>query len=299
MVMRISREEVEAMKARGDASKDYELSEELAARARSFAIADSHCHIYPTKIAEKASAAVGTFYDIPMYAGKGDAETLLANGSKIGVSRYTVCSVATTVEQVDSIDRFIADQCAAHPEFLGLGAWHEDIGDVDALLDRTQELGLVGIKVHPDFQHVNIDDPRLLDLYAGMAERGMPLLVHMGDTRYEYSAPAKLAAVLERLDTLKVDAAHFGGYSVWDEAVAALAGSPAYYDLSSSLAYLEPDEACGLIEAYGVDKVMFGVDFPMWNHSAEFARTMALGLTDDEYRAIFHDNYERFWLPAL
>ena len=198
--------------------------------------------------------------------------------------------------RLNSINSFIAEQCAAHPEFLGLGAWHEDIESVDALLDHAQGLGLVGIKVHPDFQHVDIDDPRLLDLYAGLSERGMRLLVHMGDTRYEYSKPAKLARILERFDTLKVDAAHFGGYSVWDEAVAALAGSPAFYDLSSSLAYLDPDEACGLIEAYGVDKVMFGVDFPMWNHSAEFARVMALGLSDEDLRAIFHENYERFWL---
>ena len=296
MVMRISREEVEAMKVRGDASKDYVLSDELAEKARSYRIADSHCHIYPGKIAEKASAAVGTFYDIPMYAGKGDAETLLVNGSRIGVCRYTVCSVATTVEQVDSIDRFIAAQCAEHPEFVGLGAWHEDIDDVEALLDRTAELGLVGIKIHPDFQHVSIDDPRLMKLYTGMAERGMPLLVHMGDTRYDYSSPAKLARVLEKIDTLKVDAAHFGGYSVWDEAFAALRGSQAYYDLSSSLAYLEPEEARELIYGYGVDRIMFGVDFPMWNHSAEFARTMAIGLTEEENQAILYDNYERFWL---
>lgn len=296
MVMRISREEAEAIKAKNDASERYVLPDDLVERARSYKIADSHCHIYPAKIAEKASAAVGTFYEIPMYAGKGDPDTLLANGSRIGVERYVVCSVATTLEQVDSIDRFIAEECRLHPEFVGLGAWHEDITDIDALLDRTAELGLIGIKVHPDFQHVSIDDPRLMSLYAGLAERGMPLLIHMGDTRYDYSSPAKLARVLERFDTLKVDAAHFGGFSVWDEALPALSGSQAYYDLSSSLFVLEKEEALELIEGYGADKIMFGVDFPMWNHSAEFARVIDLGLSEEENRAIFRGNFDRFWL---
>ena len=268
----------------------YEITDEVREKASELRIADSHCHIYPAKIAVKATAAVGSFYEIDMHADAGDSETLIANGSVIGVERYIVCSVATKLEQVDSIDRFIAAECAAHPEFVGLGAWHEDIEDNEALLDRTQELGLVGIKIHPDFQKVDIDDPRLMPLYAGLEERGMPILIHMGDNRYEFSAPEKLARVLERYDRLKVDAAHFGGWQSWRRAYSCLRGSNAYFDTSSSLPFIEPEEAAEMVRGYGIDKMMFGVDFPMWNHSAEFARFLALGLTDEEMAPICYDN---------
>lgn len=274
---------------------NYQLTAEQAAQASRFRIADTHCHIYPAKIAEKATGAVGTFYEIPMYAHVGDSQTLLANGAAIGVERYVVCSVATKVEQVDSISRFIAQECQEHPQFVGLGAWHQDVEDVDALLDKTQELGLKGIKVHPDFQKVDIEDPSLIKLYAALQERGMVLLIHMGDPRYDFSRPAKLARVLERFDRLKVDAAHFGGYGCWDEALSCLAGSPAYYDVSSSLMLVGTEKGRELVDGFGVDKLMFGVDFPMWNHSAEFARVMQLGLDDQQLQALFYDNFARLY----
>ena len=281
---------------RGHLDDTLELTPELAEAASRSRIADCHCHIYPSKIAEKASDAVGVFYELPMYAKVGDADTLVANGSQIGVERYLVCSVATTLPQVESIGKFIASECAKHPEFIGLGAWHEDVEDVDALLDTVAERGLLGIKVHPDFQKVSLDDPSMLKLIAAIDERGMRLMLHMGDPRYEFSAPEKLARILERYDTLKVDAAHFGGWGEWDNAVSVLAGSPAYCDLSSSLGFLEPEDTLALIEAYGADKIMFGVDFPMWNHVAEFSRVMALGLDDATLQDIFYNNFARFYL---
>ncbi len=273
----------------------YKLSDDIRARLAGKTIIDSHAHIYPEKISVKASGAVGTFYNVTMFAESGDAQTLLDSGGAAGVTGYVVCSVATKVEQVASINDFISKQCSLHPEFIGLGAYHEDVEDVEALLDHMQELGLIGIKIHPDFQKVALDDPRLMELYAQMEERGMVLLVHMGDYRYDFSAPERLVRVLERFDRLKVDAAHFGGYTVWEHAFDLLRGSNAYFDTSSSLPALEPQHALEMIRGYGVDKMMFGVDFPMWGHSAELARLLSLGLDDDELDMILHSNCERLY----
>lgn len=74
-------------------------------------IIDFHAHIYPEKIAEKATAAVGTFYgDAPM-AWHGRAQELIESGSRIGVKKYIVHSVATKAEQVESINNFIISAC--------------------------------------------------------------------------------------------------------------------------------------------------------------------------------------------
>ncbi len=284
-----------------DASSDiaeeraFVLDNKMSAMLKGKRIIDSHCHIYPSKISSKASDNVGKFYKVTMYATSGDAQTLIDSGSKAGVDAYVVCSVATKVEQVHSINQFIAEECKKHPEFIGLGAFHEDVEDIESLLDKTCELGLKGIKIHPDFQKINIDDPRLMDLYSLMEERGLVLLVHMGDIRYDFSSPERLARVLEKHDKLKVDAAHFGGYQVWDRAFKLLRGSNAYFDTSSSLPCLEPEHALEMIRGYGADKMMFGVDFPMWGHSAELGRLLSLGLSDEELELILHANCERLY----
>ena len=61
-------------------------------------IIDAHTHIFPQKIAAKATDAIGAFYDLPM-AAVGDSEALLKSGRSIGVDRYLVCSSATTPAQ--------------------------------------------------------------------------------------------------------------------------------------------------------------------------------------------------------
>lgn len=273
----------------------FELSDEQKAKASQFKIADAHCHIYPSKISVKASKAVGSFYDLMMYNKSGDADTLIEQGSKIGARKYVVCSVATKMEQVESIDTYLASECKLHPEFVGLGAYYPGYEDVEKLLDQTAQLGLSGIKIHPDFQKVNIDDPMMFPLYRELEKRKMPLLMHMGDDRYDFSAPRRLANVLEKFPGLVVDAAHLGGWLAWDEAYKLLKDTPAYFDLSSSLAFMSVERAREIFYGYGTDRIMFGVDFPMWNHQAELARTFALGLTDDELRDVLYNNFARFY----
>ena len=178
-------------------------------------IADAHTHIFPEKIAEKATFNIGEFYGIGMNA-IGLADKLIESGREIGVTRYLVCSVATKESQVISINDFIHAACQAHPEFLGFASLHPDLSRPEAEIERVYALGMRGIKFHPDFQLCNIDDEKLMPTYRKMAELGLPGLFHMGDDRYDFSAPVRLRRVKDRFPELTCIAAHFGGYQVWD-----------------------------------------------------------------------------------
>ena len=57
-------------------------------------IIDIHAHIFPEKIAQKATESIGDFYGIPI-RGKGTTEDLLEQGKKVNVYRYVVHSTAT------------------------------------------------------------------------------------------------------------------------------------------------------------------------------------------------------------
>jgi predicted TIM-barrel fold metal-dependent hydrolase len=86
-------------------------------------------------------------------------------------------------------------------------------------------------------------------------------------------------------------AAHFAGYGVWEEAARKLPGyDNLYVDSCSSLEFLEPSRAVELINLYGEDKVLFGTDYPMWNHKDELARVERLDLPPATLRKILYQN---------
>ncbi len=262
-----------------------------------YTVIDAHCHIYPEKIAAKAVAGTDRFYGT-VAAGAGTVTDLLQMGGKAGVDRYVVHSVATTPKQVRSINDFIAGAVAEHPHtFIGLGALHPDCPDMAAEVQHLKALGLHGVKLHPDIQAFQLDDPRNHPMYALCEQEGLPLLLHTGDSRYDNSNPNRLLPVLKAYPGLTVIGAHLGGYSVWEEAVEQLAGIPnLYVDCSSCFWKLSKADARRFIRAYGTDRVLFGSDYPMWNVQNELAFFLDLDLTDDELRGILSVNAERVFL---
>ncbi len=258
---------------------------------RRFTIIDAHAHIFPEKIARKATDAIGKFYDISMDCPEGLSNRLLESGKKIEVSRYLVSSAATTPAQVQSINEFIYSETKLHPEFLGFGTLHPYMENIEEEIERILSFGLRGVKFHPDFQKFNIDDPMAIDVYKLIAKAKLPVLFHTGDDRYDYSAPTRLRKVMEMVDGFVAIAAHFGGYRRWAEAMRVLDIENVYFDTSSALFALNKNEAADMIHRFGADKFMFGVDFPMWNHDEEFLRFMELPLTDDEREQIFSKTF--------
>ena len=185
-------------------------------------IIDSHCHVYPDQIADRASSSIGTFYHEPICF-DGKVSTLLREEHSSGISLHILSSVATTPHQVASINRFIADSVQQHPEkFLGLGSVHPDTSDPEEDFRQIRELGLKGIKIHPDFQQTSVADPRFLRIFALCEREKLPVLCHCGDDRYAYSNPVQILEVLSRFPDLILIGAHFGGWTVWRGAVAEL-----------------------------------------------------------------------------
>lgn len=256
-------------------------------------IIDAHAHIFPEKIAERAVGSIGEFYGITMSC-TGTCEDLVDHGKEINVVKYIVNSTATKVEQVEPINSFIADACKKFDCFIGLGTIHPDVGDVEAEINKIINLGLKGIKLHPDFQDFNIDDEAAFKIYRA-AEGKLPILIHMGDEKRTSSRPKRLARVLDMFKDLKVIAAHFGGYSMWDEAMECLVGRDVYFDTSSSLAFMDKAQAENIIKRHGVEKILFGTDYPMWIHKEELDRFNKLELDNNEREMILYGNAARLF----
>lgn len=256
--------------------------------------ADAHAHIYPGKIAEKATGSVGEFYHIPMQ-NVGLPHILAQRGAEAGIDRFLVCSVATKVEQVRSINQFIQEKCQKYPQFIGLAAWHQDVADIQREMDDIQRRGLRGIKLHPDFQRFYIDDERMLPVYEEAHRRGLPILFHTGDSRTDFSTPRRLMNVLEKIPDFTCIAAHLGGYSEWEDARRELSGTNVYIDTSSSLFAVTQEQARKSIDHFGIEHTLFGTDFPMWSPKEELERFFALGYGQEDNRKMLYDNFARLF----
>ena len=247
---------------------------------------DFHTHIYPDAIAAKAADSVREFYE-----GKGNpsiygtTKMLLERGTMAGTSRFVVLPVAMRPDRTRHINDFILEQVAQEPRFIGFGTVHAAMDNLIEEVEYIQAKGLCGVKMHPDSQVFNIDDDRLLPMYEHIQGK-LPVILHMGDHRYDYSHPHRLRRVLDMFPGLQVIAAHFGSYQIHKEAYKYLKDKECFFDVSSSLMFMEEGEAENYINQYGAERFVYGSDFPMWDPVEEMARFLKLKLTDDQFEQI-------------
>ena len=247
-------------------------------------------------MAARAVKGVADFYEREGSFGDGLASSVRSLWKEKGVDHAVIFSVATKLSQVDNINSFIASAVAEGEGFFtGLGTVHQDVPDMGQAVEAVIGLGLKGIKLHPETQGVAVDDPRLLALYEACADR-IPVLIHTGDYRYDCSNPDRMARVLRLFPHNVFIGAHYGGWSVWDEAADKLHGFDNFFvDSSSTFHWVDKDRVRGYIRTYGSEKVMFGSDFPMWDVRPEIDDMLSLGLSDDEYEDIFHRTAEKLF----
>lgn len=250
-------------------------------------VIDFHTHIFPDPIAQKATDYVGGYYGLSM-EGDGTASMLLA-GAPADISGFVVHSSATKPSQVVSVNSFIAQMVSMHPQFIGFGTLHDDYEDNEGELQRLITLGMKGIKLHPDFQGFDIDDKKMLPIYEMLQDR-LPVLIHVGDEQTDASSPRRLRRVMDMFPRLTIIAAHMGGYSAWDEASEYLYGRQIYFDTSSTTCKVAPSELKRMIYRHGVDKVVFGSDYPCQSTNSALSQICDLGLTSLQLDMVLYKN---------
>ena len=255
-------------------------------------VVDAHVHVYPEKIALRAAESVGDFYQYPMFK-EGSIPAMLAAVEGSPITHHIIYSVATKPSNVESINDFIAAECKKHPNFVGFMAMHQDYPNPEDEIERAIGLGLRGMKLHPDTQKVNMDDDRLMRIYE-LIEGRMPLVMHCGDYRTDFSHPRRMKRILHEFPNLVVDAAHFGGWSVFDLAVEYLENENCFLDMSSSQKFLGRRRTRELCEIYGADRILFGSDFPMWDPSEELEMFESLDFPKADFEKMTWHNAERF-----
>lgn len=258
-------------------------------------IIDFHTHCFPERIApsaiEKLAYAAGGLE--PRH--DGTLVGLKKLNNETGVDIAVVLNIATNPKQMKNVNNFAAE-INKEEGIIGFGSVHPDAPDALEELDRIKELGLKGVKFHPDYQGFFSDDPKMKPIYRKISELGLITSFHAGkDYGYKppyHNMPVNMAGALKMLDG-PVIAAHWGGVASFEEVMDKLCGLPLYFDTSFGYGQMARCEAMEIIEKHGVDNMLFGTDAP-WMDAKMIKRMLdTLELSEDEISKIEYINAKK------
>lgn len=257
-------------------------------------IIDGHVHVWPDKIAK---IALGSPSDGLRRFGDGTTASAVESFRRAGVDKGICLAVADAPERLESANRFVGGLDDDH--FIGFGSVHPGRTPEDNVASLRQNR-LKGVKLHPLFQGVALDDPRYWEIYAAL-EGEFVAVFHVGpefpgDPKGALATPRMIREIAKAFPRFDIVAAHLGGYNALDEATAEVHGlENVYLDTSwpPSIATLDPRTVRAAIERHGAERVVFATDWPMADPEAEIAAIRALGLSDTDTDAILGGNYVR------
>ena len=231
---------------------------------------DFHTHVFHPRIAEKAKMKLAEHYKLFCRC-KGTPEDLLLRAGRCGIDHCVALCAATSALQVRPCNAYAGYLQNNYPSITAFGSIHPDCTDWKSELDRLRSYGVHGIKLHPDFQHFWLNDPRLLPIFEE-AQKDFIFLIHIGDSlppEKNPSCPYKMAAILDAFPHLTVVAAHLGGFRQWKYALEALAGRDVWMDTSSCMKEIPDDTLKAILKKHPRERLVFGTDYPIMDPQDE------------------------------
>jgi uncharacterized protein len=268
-------------------------------KSGSFMSIDIHTHAFHPKVAEKVVKQLEDHYQLAP-VGNGLIEDLLLRLDKAGITHAALHTAATKAEQVIPANKWALFIQQEYPQISPFGTVHPDFKDWEKELLKLEQAGIKGIKLHPDFQGFNLDDPRLEPIFEDIGDRFL-LMIHIGDRlppEKNPSSPQKLSALLKKFARLRVIAAHLGGFMHWQYVVEHLAGKDLYLDTSSSLMAIPDHHLFDIFNHHPRGKILFGSDYPLFDPLEEIERLQKkLHLSSNEVDELLTNGESLLGLP--
>jgi predicted TIM-barrel fold metal-dependent hydrolase len=249
--------------------------------------------VWPDHIAEQVLSVKIAGLD-PM--GDGTMAGLTAKLDEAGIDYGCCLGVATVPKNLEKTNEFIG--AVDRSRFVPFGTIHPD-RTIDDNMRSIRENGIVGVKLHPNFQGIDLADPRVVEICRALADDGIVVITHAGEgsdeAATERGSPQKVVALAEAIPNLTLMACHYGAYHQLDLAEDVVVGSRVILETSwpPTMAILEPERIRAIIERHGVDRVVYGSDWPMADPVAEIAGIKALGLDPDDEAKVLGGNMKR------
>ena len=276
---------------------------------------DFHTHTFPDELANKVILKIAGDASIRHYT-EGTNSSILESMDRAHVDMSVILPVVTKPSQCETINRVAKDVNDRYfPRLLSFGGIHPDNEDYRKILKDLAESGIKGIKLHPLYQGIAIDDIRNLRIIDCASELGLIVVIHAGkDLSFpgDFADPFRISRMLDEVHPEKIVLAHMGSYACWEEVYELLCGRGAYLDTSFSLNPVRPlkDTPEGrdslaanpllvsplsrelfrkMVEKNGVDHMLFASDSP-WGDQKETFDLVDECLDGSEKDAVYYGN---------
>lgn len=274
-------------------------------------IIDFHTHTFPDKLAPSVIPTLAQTAHIQPYT-DGTALGLITRAKASRVDLSVVLPVATSPRQVPGINAFAqkTNESTTSTGLLSFGAMHPDFDQWKEELIKLAEAGFKGIKLHPVYQKIPIDDIRTLRILDKAAELGLLVVTHSGiDLGYpdsDYCFPQRIRRAMDQVPQITLICAHMGGWKVWKDALTLLADTNVYLDTSFSVGVLDESEDAfhsleyrtllnqnqflTFVKEFGVNRILFGTDSPWDSQEKHISWIKDLPLAQADIEAILGEN---------
>lgn len=232
-------------------------------------IIDMHTHIYPTTLARRAMAVAGREHDdldkLPV------KENLWKRMKEEQISFSVVQHVTSKPLTQTDVNRFAKE--IVRTNVISFGGLHPDCENVIEEIEKLKDMRMAGIKFHPPFQRVHLDDEKYIPMWQRINHLCFPVLIHCGRARGEgeYDLfPSGIAKIIKYLPDVPVVLAHMGGRSgnTAEEEILFHLPENVYIDTAMSAERQSLEDFERLASAMGPERVVFGSDFPYGTQKA-------------------------------
>lgn len=280
----------------------------MSAEGAETVIIDFHTHNFPDALAARAVEVMcgklaagghGDFHPV----GDGTLATQLRDMDRAGVDLSVNCPVCTLPHNFDAILRRALDLrggkagAAAAERNFQLGSVHPADPDFRAHVRLLKEHGFPGVKIHPQYMGVLLDNPAYTPFFAELRDQGLFVLSHTGyDPGFpgasDAADPARIAALLTAVPGLKFVAAHLGGECRCPAHATdvLLPFETCWIDTAAMYWRDDAAETRRIAAEWPADRMVFGTDY-FWRdeaHLLDWVRTLRPDPADQA--RIFHLN---------
>ena len=189
-----------------------------------------------------------------------------------------------------SHDGFFFPVCSVHP------------ADGEAALEELERVAAAGsrwLKLHPNTQDFDVADPSVTTVVERAAELGLPVLFD-AYSPFDPAQPGKFVQLAMAVPDSKLILAHAHGpsfsallvyeilarYPFWQRRV--------WIDISATASLLAggpyAEQFVWVLRKVGVDRILFGSDYPLDDPRKAVGSVGELGFTEGELRAILYEN---------
>lgn len=231
---------------------------------------DFHTHIFPDKIAEKTVGALANQSGFKPYS-DGTQEGLIKAMERADADISVSLPVLTKPTQFESVLNFAKEVNERYSDkkrkIISFAGMHPDCEDVENKLKQVKSAGIKGIKIHPDYQGVFIDDERYIKILSVCKDLDLICVTHSGvDDGYK-DCPIRCTVdrvikVIEKVKYNKFVLGHFGANKAWQEVYENLCDKDVYFDTAFTMHEIDKELFNKIILKHGEDKILFATDSP-------------------------------------